>query len=56
MLSLIESCLCVSVQELHDMFGPSTARAELQALVVSHETLSGGKMVNDKRLENGVCV
>jgi phosphopantetheine adenylyltransferase len=42
-----------SNQPLHDMFGPSTARGDLQALVVSEETLSGGHLVNTRRVELG---
>lgn len=35
------------------MYGPSTARGDLQALVVSQETLSGGHAVNARRAELG---
>ena len=36
------------------MYGPSGDRANLEAIVVSEETASGGAMVNKKRGENGV--
>lgn len=34
-----------------DPFGPSIEDPDMQVLVVSEETLKGGKMVNDKRAE-----
>jgi hypothetical protein len=36
------------------MYGPSGDRANLEAIVVSEETASGGPAVNAKRAENGV--
>lgn len=41
---------CVRIQ---DAFGPTITRQEIDALVVSGETRSGGKAVNDRRLEQG---
>ncbi|KAM7223558.1 hypothetical protein V8F06_001032 [Rhypophila decipiens] len=41
---------CVRIQ---DAFGPTITRPEIDALVVSGETRSGGKAVNDRRLEQG---
>src|SRR5262245_23795629 len=38
---------------LHDMFGPSTERPDLTAIVVSRETEEGGHKVNEKRKEKG---
>ena len=44
-------CECV---ELHDMYGPSGDRPELDVLIVSAETESGGYKVNEKRKENNI--
>ncbi|KAM7184026.1 hypothetical protein V8F20_012387 [Naviculisporaceae sp. PSN 640] len=41
---------CVRIQ---DPFGPTVTREDIQALVVSGETRSGGKAVNDRRIEQG---
>ncbi|KAL2169102.1 hypothetical protein VTG60DRAFT_6429 [Thermothelomyces hinnuleus] len=41
---------CVRIQ---DAFGPTITIEEIQALVVSGETRSGGQAVNEKRLEKG---
>ena len=41
---------CVRIQEA---FGPTITVEEIEALVVSGETRSGGKAVNDKRVEQG---
>lgn len=43
------------VQPLRDIYGPSTERAELRALIVSEETRAGGAMVNARRAENGMA-
>lgn len=41
---------CVTIQ---DPFGPTITQEDMDALVVSAETRSGGKAVNDKRAEKG---
>ncbi|KAI3398871.1 hypothetical protein diail_8380 [Diaporthe ilicicola] len=41
---------CVKIQ---DPFGPTITQENMDALVVSAETRSGGKAVNDKRMEQG---
>ncbi|KAL2163618.1 hypothetical protein VTH06DRAFT_5676 [Thermothelomyces fergusii] len=41
---------CIRIQ---DAFGPTITVEEIQALVVSAETRSGGQAVNEKRLEKG---
>lgn len=41
---------CVTIQ---DPFGPTITQQDLDCLVVSAETRSGGKAVNDKRIELG---
>ncbi|KAK2598417.1 hypothetical protein N8I77_011837 [Diaporthe amygdali] len=41
---------CVTIQ---DPFGPTITQEDMDALVVSAETRSGGKAVNDKRVEQG---
>jgi phosphopantetheine adenylyltransferase len=38
---------------IHDPYGPTITREDMVALVVSAETASGGKAVNDKRTEKG---
>ncbi|GAM88447.1 hypothetical protein ANO11243_064800 [Dothideomycetidae sp. 11243] len=39
--------------EISDAFGPTIAERDIQSLVISAETRSGGKAVNDKRTEQG---
>ena len=38
---------------IHDMYGPTATREDVDALVVSGETRSGGQAVNEKRAELG---
>lgn len=45
--------LTVKCVEIWDGFGPTITDASITALVVSGETRSGGKAVNDKRRERG---
>jgi phosphopantetheine adenylyltransferase len=40
--------------EIWDPFGPTITDADVDTIVVSGETRSGGKMVNDKRIELGM--
>lgn len=50
----IEACsLTIECVEIQDPFGPTITDESVTALVVSAETRSGGKAVNDKRLEKG---
>ena len=44
----------MDVLEIHDALGPTAYEAEIQALVVSRETQSGGEMVNSVRQEKGL--
>jgi pantetheine-phosphate adenylyltransferase len=44
----------LDVVELHDPFGPTAWDGDIQALVVSKETVSGGEAVNKKRKEKGL--
>lgn len=45
--------LVISYAEIFDPFGPTITDEEISALVVSAETRSGGKAVNDRRSEKG---
>ncbi|KAF2867242.1 pantetheine-phosphate adenylyltransferase family protein-like protein [Massariosphaeria phaeospora] len=47
------SNLVVKYVEIWDPFGPTITDADISALVISLETRSGGKAVNDKRAEKG---
>jgi pantetheine-phosphate adenylyltransferase len=44
----------LDVVEIHDPFGPTAWDSDIQALVVSKETVSGGEAVNKKRKEKGL--
>ena len=48
-----KSGLVIKYVELFDPFGPTITDEEISALVVSAETQSGGKAVNDRRSEKG---
>ena len=48
-----KSGLVISYVEIFDPFGPTITDEEISALVVSAETQSGGKAVNDRRSKNG---
>lgn len=39
---------------INDIYGPTATEPSYQAIVVSMESLSGGRAVNAKRLENGL--
>jgi phosphopantetheine adenylyltransferase len=45
--------LVIKCVEIQDPFGPTITDPSITALVVSGETRSGGKAVNDKRIEKG---
>lgn len=44
----------LDIVEIFDPFGPTQDDGDIQALVVSDETRSGGEAVNAKRKENGL--
>ena len=46
----------LDVVEIHDPFGPTAWDGDIQALVVSKETVSGGEAVNKKREEKGLGI
>ncbi|OAQ63644.1 pantetheine-phosphate adenylyltransferase family protein [Pochonia chlamydosporia 170] len=45
--------ILVRCVDFHDIYGPTVKQESIQALVVSGETRSGGKAVNDKRHSQG---
>ncbi|TAQ91138.1 hypothetical protein B7494_g498 [Chlorociboria aeruginascens] len=50
----LRSCsITIECVEIQDPFGPTITDESITALVVSGETRSGGKAVNDKRIEKG---
>eukprot|EP00924_Labyrinthula_sp_SR-Ha-C_P002283 augustus_masked-scaffold_19-processed-gene-6.12-mRNA-1 protein AED:0.19 eAED:0.19 QI:0/-1/0/1/-1/1/1/0/292 len=49
-----DSSIKCEPHEISDPFGPSIVDQDLQAIVVSSETLKGARMVNDKRVQNGL--
>jgi phosphopantetheine adenylyltransferase len=50
---LKSSMTTIECVEIQDPFGPTITDESITALVVSGETRSGGKAVNDKRVEKG---
>lgn len=48
-----KSGLQINYVEIFDPFGPTVTDKDISALVVSTETRSGGKAVNDRRVEKG---
>jgi len=46
--------LKLDIIEIKDPFGPTAWDDDIQALVVSRETISGGQAVNNKRKQNGL--
>ena len=52
-LILIFQAKCTT-EPIIDPFGPSTRIPDLEAIIVSRETLKGGDAVNKKRNENGM--
>lgn len=51
--SFREDTISVQCVRIQDPFGPTITQESIDALVVSGETRSGGKAVNDKRAEQG---
>ena len=49
----LKSGLTVNYVEIFDAFGPTITEEKISALVISGETRSGGKAVNDRREEQG---
>jgi phosphopantetheine adenylyltransferase len=50
----LKSCMItIECVEIQDPFGPTITDEDITALVVSGETRSGGKAVNDRRVEKG---
>lgn len=47
------SAYTIEYTEINDPFGPTITKEDLGALIISAETRSGGKAVNDKRKEKG---
>jgi hypothetical protein len=45
----------LNVLEIHDGFGPTRDEQDIQALVISEETKSGGEAVNALRKKNGLA-
>ena len=53
-LEIFKPRLDVRCVEIDDPYGPTKDEADIQALVVSRETRSGGEAVNKVRRENGL--
>ncbi|KAK0611043.1 hypothetical protein B0T14DRAFT_540275 [Immersiella caudata] len=51
--SFRESAITVQCMRIQDAFGPTVTVENMDALVVSGETRSGGRAVNDRRAEKG---
>lgn len=51
--SFREDTISIQCVRIQDPFGPTITQEDIDALVVSGETRSGGKAVNDKRIEQG---
>ena len=49
----LASGLQIKFVEIWDPFGPTITDKDISALIISAETRSGGKAVNDKRAEKG---
>ena len=53
-LATLRPGLDVSIQLIGDAYGPSVTDSRLTAIVVSEETLAGGKAVNEERARRGM--
>eukprot|EP01100_Stratorugosa_tubuloviscum_P001938 TRINITY_DN1442_c1_g1_i1.p1 TRINITY_DN1442_c1_g1~~TRINITY_DN1442_c1_g1_i1.p1 ORF type:complete len:362 (+),score=108.61 TRINITY_DN1442_c1_g1_i1:48-1088(+) len=50
-INLVNPKIAIHIEELSDPFGPSVVDPDLQALVVSKETIANGELVNVNRLK-----
>ncbi|KMZ74788.1 4-phosphopantetheine adenylyltransferase [Zostera marina] len=53
-IKLIKPGLKVQLEPIFDRYGPSIVDNDLDAIIVSKETLRGGHFVNQKRVEKGL--
>ncbi|KAG0047980.1 hypothetical protein BGZ83_007069 [Gryganskiella cystojenkinii] len=53
-LRVFKRGLALEIVPIHDMYGPSITDGELQAIMVSKETLKGGEAVNKERNNRGL--
>lgn len=51
---IFASHLAVDVVPINDIYGPTATVPSINAIVVSEESLQGGRAVNEKRRENGL--
>jgi phosphopantetheine adenylyltransferase len=52
-LTRIQPNLAFKFVEISEMFGPTITEEDLDAIVVSKETRSGGALINDERTKKG---
>ena len=50
---MFNSSITINYVQILDPYGPTITDENISALVLSHETRSGGKAINEKRLEKG---
>ncbi len=53
-LSMVKPSLAVNIVELQDPFGPTITDPDMQAIVVSSETIAGAFKINSLRREKGM--
>ena len=51
--AMFDSSITINYVQILDPYGPTITDENISALVLSHETRSGGKAINEKRLEKG---
>lgn len=54
LMSLIAPERKIEITAINDPYGPAVSRSELEALVVSRETLGRGLEINDERIRRGL--